>query len=129
MPPFVQRCGRQFTVRRWRNGTLAYYGRRETVEEAEALARSLFPDYPDAEPEPDLSHVDLTDCQPLVEFGREMAEAGVFTPAQLDHWHRNRDRNGLASALIKLGKRWWIDRPLFRDWFLSHHLGLRGREQ
>ena len=129
MPPFVQRSGRQYMVRRWRDGAPHYYGRRDTIEEAEALARSLFPDYAEFDPEPDLSQVDLTDCQPLRDFGREMEAAGVFTQPQLDHWHRNRDRNGLDAALIRIGKRWWVDRLQFRDWFLSHHLGLRGRSE
>jgi len=43
-----------------------------------------------------------------------------FTKGQLDYFVFNRDKNGLADSIIKIGKRLYFDISLFEVWLKSH---------
>lgn len=64
----------------------------------------------------------MVDHRDLATVKQVAAEAQFITVDTLRWWIFNSERNGLQPALLKIGKRVYIDRPLFNKWLESHRM-------
>ncbi|RZI70708.1 MAG: DNA-binding protein [Rubrivivax sp.] len=58
---------------------------------------------------------------------KEMAAGGTFSADQLRWMLRQADRNGLNSAVCRIGSRIWIDVDAFDAWLVAQNPALNAK--